>query len=433
MRPVSFSEEAPLLLSPSAPVTTRLVRACRMSAFGLTAVIALAALVVLAGWSLGVHALTTFGARGVSMNPLTAACFLLLAAALLLMLPETKSDADVRLARAIAVSAAALTLVKLATLGSSHGPDTWMFRASIDALTPVNRMAPNTALILALLAAAILVLDVDVRGRRPSQWLVLLAVPLTLVMAVGFVFGVVEIYGWGAYTPMARNTALALVGLELAILASRVEFGVTRIFVAGGSGGVAARRLLPAAVLLPLVLGYARILGQRAGLYGSEFGTVLFSLAMMAALSSLVCWTASDIARIDAEREEVDMRLQALIRHNPLGIVVLDTRGRVQLCNDAFVELFHYSQADLLGRRVDDLIAPQDDAGETASLTERGVAGEHVRRATVRRRRDGQLIDVELFVVPLAVNGMPVGTYGVYRDLTGQRRAQARRRAMRGT
>jgi PAS domain S-box-containing protein len=263
--------------------------------------------------------------------------------------------------------------------------------------------------------------------------LVLLALPVTLVMLVGFVFGVVELYGWGAYIPMARNTAFALAAWSWRSWRAAWSSGSRGSSwpadrAASRPGGCCRPRSL-----LPLVLGYARILGQRAGLYGSDFGTVLFALAMAAALSSLVLWTASDVARIDAERAEVEMRLQALIRHTPLGIVVLDTHGRVQLCNDAFVELFHYPQADLLGHRVDDLIAPRDDAGETASLTERGVAGEHVRRATVRRRRDGQLIDVELFVVPLAVNGMPVGTYGVYRDLTGQRRAQARRRATRDT
>jgi PAS domain S-box-containing protein len=103
---------------------------------------------------------------------------------------------------------------------------------------------------------------------------------------------------------------------------------------------------------------------------------------------------------------------------------VLDPDGRVQLCNNAFVELFHYPQRELLGRKVDDLIAPADDAGETVSMTQRGVAGETIRRATVRRRRDGQLIDVELFVVPLEVDGRRVGTYGVYRDITGQRRGR---------
>jgi PAS domain S-box-containing protein len=133
------------------------------------------------------------------------------------------------------------------------------------------------------------------------------------------------------------------------------------------------------------------------------------------------------VHRVDAARAEMDVRLQTLIRNVPLGIVVLDLDGRVQLCNDAFVELFHYPAQELRGRRVDDLIAPQGDGGETASLTQRGFAGETIRRTTVRRRRDGALVDVELFVVPLTMKGRAIGTYGVYRDVSDRRTALTRR------
>lgn len=414
----------PLLLSPSSPVNLQVVRACRVAAFALATAVLVAGIAVLAGWTFGIVALTTLGTRGLAMNPLTAVCFVLLAASLLLRLPGSDEERDVRAAHLLAGAAAALAVAKLAAVRSLNGPDAWLFRAAIDASAPVNRMAPNAALIMAVLAAATLCLDVQWRGRRAAQLLVLLALPITLVIAVGFLFGVADLYGWGAASPIARTTAVAFVAIEIAILAGRVEHGVTGIFVRAGPGGVTARRLLPAAILLPLAFGYARLVGQRRGLYGAEFGVVIFSLAMIATFAVLVWWTALTVDRLDAAREEVDMRLQSLIRHTPLGIVVLDPEGRVQLCNDAFVELFHYPQRELLGRKVDDLIAPEDDAGETVSMTQRGVAGETIRRATVRRRRDGQLIDVELFVVPLAVDGRPVGTYGVYRDISGQRRGR---------
>ena len=174
-------------------------------------------------------------------------------------------------------------------------------------------------------------------------------------------------------------------------------------------------------MLLPLVIGYAGSAGTH-GLYSAEFGVVMFSLAMVAAFSVLVWWTASEAERMHAARADVEVQLQELIRNVPLGIVVLDLEGRAQLCNDAFVELFHYSASEILGRKVDELIAPRDDEGETASFTSRGSAGENLRRATVRRRRDGELISVEVFVVPLTLRGRPAGTYGLYRDLTGQRR-----------
>jgi PAS domain S-box-containing protein len=419
----------PLLLSPASPVNLPLVRACRIAAFGLASLSLVAGTAALAGWGFGIRVLTTLGTQGLAMNPLSAICLVLLSVALLLSLPEHGGGVDVSIARVLSAIAGALAIAKLATAGSLDGPDAWLFRAAIDASTPVNRMAPYTALIVSALAAAIVLLDVEIRGRRPAQFLVILVLPITFMVLVGFLFGLSELYGWGAYTPMARNTALALSAVAMAILAGRIEYGVTAIFVRSGSAGITARRLLPAAILLPLVIGYARLAGQRLGLYGSEFGVVLFSLAMSTTFAVMVWWTASAVDRLDAAREEVDMRLQALIRHTPLGIVVLDPEGRVQLCNDAFVELFHYPQRELLGQKIDDLIAPADDAGETASLTVRGVAGESVRRATVRRRRDGRLVDVELFVVPLEVDGRSVGTYGVYRDLTGQQRRRETTRA----
>src|SRR5262249_19262704 len=197
-----------------------------------------------------------------------------------------------------------------------------------------------------------------------------------------------------------------------AVLTGRVEYGVTRIFVAAGAGGVTARRLFPAAIIGPMAIGYLRLVGQRRSLYGPEFGVVLFTIAMVMLFAILVWTTAQKVYRVDTAREETDLRLQTLIRNVPLGIVVLDLDGRVQLCNDAFIELFHYPVHELIGRRVDELIAPAEDGGETASLTRRGFAGESVRRTTVRRRRDGTLIDVELYVVPLAMDGQAIGTYG---------------------
>jgi PAS domain S-box-containing protein len=427
--PSHFHAEVPLLLSQPVPVNVRLVRVYRIAAFALSCAIVVAAIVVLIGWATGIRGLTTLGFRGVAMNPLAAVCLALLAAALLLVLPGAASRADSLITRMLASIACGLGAAKLATVGSLNGADTLLFRGALDAVTPVNRMTPTGAAMICVLAVVIVLLDVELRsGRRPAQLIVFLALPLTLLSFVRLLFGVTDLSGWGSLPPTAHAGVLAVIGLELAILFSRVEHSATRIFVASGPGGVTARRLLPAAIVLPLAFGYARLAGQRAGLYGSEFGTVLLSLSMIATFSILVWWTAWSVERVDSERVEVDVRLQALIRHTPLGIVLLDRDGCVQLCNDAFVELFHYSQAELLGKRVDDLIAPPDDDGETVSMTQRGFAGESVRRSTVRRRRDGALVPVELFVVPLAVNGRPVGTYGVYRDLTEQQRLEARKR-----
>jgi PAS domain S-box-containing protein len=388
-----------------------------MAAYALSAGVTIAAAVVLAGWTLELPILTTFGARGVSMNPLTAVCFLLVGVALLVTLPEPARPIERWIGRALAVTATAFAVTKLLMLGRANGPDSWLFRAAVDAMSPVNRMAPNTAAIMIPVALSVACLDVDIRGIRPARLLVLLSMPLTLVVGVGFLFGVEELYGWGAYIPMARGTAVTFVALQLAVIAGRIEHGVTRLLVASGAGGVAARRLLPSAILLPLVLGYVRLAGQRRGFYGPEFGTVLFSLAMIAVVGVLGWWTARSVDALEHAHAVAEAQLQALIRHTPLAIVVLDMNGVARLCNEAFVELFHYPESMVLGHRIDDFIAPRGDAGETVDMTRRGLAGEAHRFETVRRRRDGRLVQVELFVVPLVVKGQAVGTFGIYRDL----------------
>ena len=52
--------------------------------------------------------------------------------------------------------------------------------------------------------------------------------------------------------------------------------------------------------------------------------------------------------------------LNALIENNPLAIVVIDEGERIQLVNAAFESLFRYKRDEAIGKRLDDLIAPQD-------------------------------------------------------------------------
>lgn len=65
-----------------------------------------------------------------------------------------------------------------------------------------------------------------------------------------------------------------------------------------------AWRLLPAAIILPLLLGWIRLLGERHGLYGTGFGVLLFAGANVLMFTALICWTAHSLRRADAGRLE---------------------------------------------------------------------------------------------------------------------------------
>ena len=75
--------------------------------------------------------------------------------------------------------------------------------------------------------------------------------------------------------------------------------------------GASSRRLLPAAILVPLVLGWFRLRGQQVGVYGTELGVSLFTVANMFVVAALVWWSARLLYRIDSERKLAEEEMQA--------------------------------------------------------------------------------------------------------------------------
>jgi diguanylate cyclase (GGDEF)-like protein/PAS domain S-box-containing protein len=125
----------------------------------------------------------------------------------------------------------------------------------------------------------------------------------------------------------------------------------------------------------------------------------------------------SERHRIAEDLQERTTFLNALIESNPLGIVALDREGRVQLCNDAFEKLFQYRRTELVGRSLDDLIAP----GNLLQAIEPNLSAgaEAPALHSVRRvRKDGTLIDVQLEIVPLKLGGYVWGSFGIYKDVS---------------
>jgi two-component system, cell cycle sensor histidine kinase and response regulator CckA len=140
-----------------------------------------------------------------------------------------------------------------------------------------------------------------------------------------------------------------------------------------------------------------------------------------------VLTSALDVSARRAAEEKVaeqSASLRALTENNPLAVIVLDENRRIQMCNPAFELMFGYHQAEILGADLDSMLAPGELAAEAANLTERASAGEVVRVKGRRRRSDGSMVDVQIVVVPLIVNGKRTGTFGMYEDITDRRRAE---------
>lgn len=269
---------------------------------------------ILISWKIGIEALQGFVPGFPRMNPLTASCFIASGAALWLMLPKETSRPRRCAGQILSGFAGICGLLKLAgTLwGWNLGVDEILFHSRLSTLGhPPALMAIGTAVDFMLIAASLPILDLETRrGGRPAQFLGFIAGAIAVIDATGYAYGGQALVAFRVYRSMALPTALSFVILSFGILISRPDRGFVAVCVGSGTGAVVCRRLLPLAVTAPIVLGWLRVLGQRAGWFGSEAGMALTSAAYIIVLATIVLWTAQALHDIDNQREATQQSLR---------------------------------------------------------------------------------------------------------------------------
>ena len=121
--------------------------------------------------------------------------------------------------------------------------------------------------------------------------------------------------------------------------------------------------------------------------------------------------------RADAELLQEKQFLEALNLNSPVAIVVLDEDNRIVSNNPAFEELYRYSPLEIIGKNLDDLIASPETLAEALKFTQQAKVSS-VHTIGKRRRKDGELVTVEIFGVPVMVAGKKAGTLAIYHDIT---------------
>jgi len=195
--------------------------------------------------------------------------------------------------------------------GWDLGIDELLFAEAPGALATASpgRMGPNASSSFTLAAIALLLLR---RRPRLAQTLGLIIAVVEMVALVGYAYSVQELYSVARYTGIAWPTALALEALGVGIMTANPNVGPMSVLVSEGPGGVLARRLIVPAVVIPPVLGYLRVAGQRAELYDTELGTAMLAVVLGLLFTALIWQTAvildaSDRARQAAQQERDDL------------------------------------------------------------------------------------------------------------------------------
>ena len=143
---------------------------------------------------------------------------------------------------------------------------------------------------------------------------------------------------------------------------------------------------------------------------------------------------ASKIARdISGRRQEeiAQARLAAIVESSDDAIVSKTLDGVITSWNTAAERMFGYSASEAVGQHIT-LIIPQERRSEEDHVIARIRRGERLSHfETVRRRKDGQLVEVSLTVSPVRdAYGNVVGASKVARDISERRALEQIRRTL---
>jgi diguanylate cyclase (GGDEF)-like protein/PAS domain S-box-containing protein len=151
------------------------------------------------------------------------------------------------------------------------------------------------------------------------------------------------------------------------------------------------------------------------------FNKVAVLMLVLSAVGLLVGSEVSERERMKSDLTEQKAYLGSLIENSPMGIVVLDHEGSVQIVNSAFERLFQYKRQELFSFDIGRMGI--SDEQSTDQLIPEIFAGNSLRRTVRRRRKDGQILDVALHGVPLVTNSEVRGAYLIYEDVSDETRS----------
>ncbi|HEY55611.1 MAG TPA: PAS domain S-box protein [Dehalococcoidia bacterium] len=134
-----------------------------------------------------------------------------------------------------------------------------------------------------------------------------------------------------------------------------------------------------------------------------------------------------DITERKQAEEEVKRQkayFQQLFDNSPEGIALLDESDRFVQVNKGFETLFGYQTGEIKGRFIKEVLVPEDLIEEAFSSSRVALSNQVRRKETVRKRKDGSLVEVEVIAYPIRFDSQTVGVYAIYSDITERKQAE---------
>jgi two-component system, sensor histidine kinase and response regulator len=127
----------------------------------------------------------------------------------------------------------------------------------------------------------------------------------------------------------------------------------------------------------------------------------------------------------EKEIEKRQQYLESVLFNTPSAIITLDHQKMIKDWNPGAELLFQYSQDEVLGKSIDEIISLPDDKEEVTKYTQKVLAIEQIPPTEIiRQRKDGNLLNLILAASPIHINEKLYGVVVVYTDITQQKQTE---------
>jgi PAS domain S-box-containing protein len=178
------------------------------------------------------------------------------------------------------------------------------------------------------------------------------------------------------------------------------------------------------------VEGAVQVTTKRRHKDGSLVDVELHGVALSedgkAAGSIAIYHNISELKQTEDELREQKDFFEGVLSSNPAAIAVADQNVEVIAWNSAAEQLFGYTEEEVLGKNLDNLVARGEDLHNEATSRSEQIKTElgMIRFITQRTRKDGSRVDVEISSMPVISRGRNLGYIAIYYDISDLLEAQ---------
>ena len=304
-----------------------------------------------------------------------------------------------------------------------------------DAAGHANRAGPFGMVPVILLGVGLLGLA---WGRRKiPSYAGLVVCMVSLVPAVGFLYGASEFYGLPNVTAVAWPTVVSLIALGFGLMLADRESGLMALVLSRGPAGVLLRRMLPAAILVPLALGFLLVFARSRGVFDAATAAVLLVIALILIFSRFLWQSAAGLRRSATSEAEAlqslrhsEEKFATAFANNPAAAALSRLEDGVFLdVNDSWVALYGHSRDEAVGRSGRALRLWPDAEAAAHFARELREKGSFRAREQALFKKSGEPFTAEITSNVLSMHGEQV-VLSTSVDITERRRAEALRQAL---